>query len=193
MRVLLWKGLEHNSLEHCIIRNEEETITVKSVILGNTSDYIYTVDYMVVLDKKWNVLKFLITSEINGKQHLMTGEKSGNEWTINHANNSDYTGFHYIDISLTPFTNSLPINNLLLAQNEEKNIKVIYIDILKNEIKPVEQKYTNMAKNRYLYMSIESGFSAQIVTDDDGLVKTYPDLFELVAEMSDKYTVSVTQ
>lgn len=96
--------------------------------------------------------------------------------------NSKFNNFKFIDISLTPFTNTLPINYLNISENNSQKIDVLYIDVLKHQIRPVQQQYTRTAVNKYLYENIESDFKAEISVDEMGLVTSYPELFEKIAE-----------
>ncbi|MDF2515648.1 MAG: hypothetical protein K0R59_944 [Sphingobacterium sp.] len=86
-----------------------------------------------------------------------------------------------IDISLTPFTNTLPINNLQLKIGDSKEIDIIYIDLINNQITPVRQRYTRTDFNEYLYENIVSDFTVHIQVDENGLVLNYPGLFEKIA------------
>ncbi|WP_366915093.1 putative glycolipid-binding domain-containing protein [Chryseobacterium sp.] len=42
----------------------------------------------------------------------------------------EFNEFLFIDICVTPFTNTLPINNLLLDIGQSASIDVLYINIL---------------------------------------------------------------
>jgi hypothetical protein len=84
-----------------------------------------------------------------------------------------------IDLSLTPFTNTLPINRLQLKLNQQQTIEVLYFDMLKKEIRPVKQLYTRTANDQYLYENYDSSFKAEIKIDEQGLVVDYPKLFEM--------------
>ena len=78
-------------------------------------------------------------------------------------------------------TNTLPIKRLALNVNESQDINVIYIDILNESIKPVRERYTKISKDQYQYENLESAFASAILIDRNGMVKTYPGHFELVA------------
>ena len=82
-----------------------------------------------------------------------------------------------IDISLTPFTNSLPINRLQLQVNEVQYIKVLYIDILGRTIRSVVQQYTKISDHKYQYENVPNDFEAVITVDEWGIVTEYPGLF----------------
>lgn len=67
-----------------------------------------------------------------------------------------------IDIPLTPFTNTLPINRLKLDQDEEHQIQVIYLDLLEQQVISVKQKYIRLSKTEYHYENIPNDFEAKI-------------------------------
>ncbi|MCE7062290.1 putative glycolipid-binding domain-containing protein [Dyadobacter sp. CY343] len=85
-----------------------------------------------------------------------------------------------VDISLTPFTNTLPINNPVLAEKETREIKVVYFDFSKQIVRPVRQRYTRLSADLYHYENVPNDFEADIRVDDDGLVVEYPGLFSRV-------------
>ncbi len=118
---------------------------------------------------------------MEGQRKQVYGKKNGSNWLINGQVVATFEDFKYIDIAITPLTNTLPIKGLALHVDESQIIDVIYIDILNDEIKPFKQKYTKLSKERYHYENIETDFASSILIDRNGMVKTYPGLFELVA------------
>lgn len=182
MKTLIWKGIFYQSLEYFNISKNDEHYIVNSKIIGCHEDKIYTVDYHLIIDSDWTMLEFSIESEINTVKKTLTGKKQNDEWEINTIIQPDFKGFKYIDISLTPFTNTLPINHLKLPENIPQEIEVIYIDVLNQQVRPAQQRYTRTAPNQYLYENIHTVFKAVILTDENGLVITYPELFERIAE-----------
>ena len=52
--------------------------------------------------------------------------------------------------------------------------------MLKDEIKPVDQFYTRLADDRYLYEGVVRDFKAELLIDEDGLVIDYPGIFARV-------------
>jgi len=72
---------------------------------------------------------------------------------------------------------------LKLSENDSQKIDIIYIDVLNDHIKPVQQQYSRTAINKYLYENIENDFKAEISIDEAGFVTTYPKLFEKIAEL----------
>jgi len=183
MKTLIWQGILFKSLEYFNLQSDDKSHSVTSKIIGSYEDKIYAVNYTISIDKNWIVQNFLIESEINNSKRILTGKRIRDQWEINNAVHPEFNNFPFIDISLTPFTNTLPINNLKLSENSSKKIDVIYIDVLNHHIRPVQQQYTRTAANKYLYENIETDFKAEISVDEKGLVTNYPRLFEKIAEL----------
>ncbi|MBP2616328.1 putative glycolipid-binding domain-containing protein [Chryseobacterium jejuense] len=183
MKTLIWQGIAFQSLEYFSLTKNDTAIKVISKIIGFYESKIYAVDYQLTIDPDWNIQEFTIESEINTVKNTLTGKKYQDEWEINNVINSDFKDFNFIDISLTPFTNTLPINNLKLAENDSQEIKVIYIDVLNSLVKPVTQQYTRTAPHTYHYDNLQTDFKADILVDDSSLVVNYPKLFDKIAEI----------
>lgn len=90
-------------------------------------------------------------------------------------------GCEYVDISATPFTNTLPIGRLGLAPGESADICVAYLDGADLQPWPEPQRYACLEKDDqgglYRFLSLDGGFTADLPVDADGLVVDYPGLF----------------
>ncbi len=181
MKILLWRGLINKSWEHCSVDERDSGFKIASEIVGNYEGETYMVNYLINTDNQWNIQDFEIRCDIQGEIKRFYGQKNGLDWLINGQIEPCFAGFNYIDISITPLTNTLPIKRLALNVNESKDINVIYIDILNGSIKPVRERYTKISKDHYRYENLESTFASAILIDRNGIVKTYPGHFELVA------------
>lgn len=91
-----------------------------------------------------------------------------------------FRNFDFIDISLTPFTNTLPINHLNFIAHQKKTIEVMYVDIFKGSIEAVKQKYSKNSDLIYHYENLPKDFEADLDVDDSGFVNLYPTLFERI-------------
>ncbi|MGN7787342.1 putative glycolipid-binding domain-containing protein [Niabella sp. 22666] len=178
MKSLIWKGILYNSTEHLQISESQETIQVESGIIGSFQESDYVVRYRAEITKDWTVTTFHIISEVNGSVQEISGTKENSSWIINGEPDTRFTDFSFIDISLSPFTNTLPINNLDMAVGGEQEITVIYIDILEEEIRPTRQRYSKISEATYRYENVYDDFRANIRVDEEGFVLFYPGLFE---------------
>jgi hypothetical protein len=86
-----------------------------------------------------------------------------------------------VDISVTPFTNTLPIRRLNLQEGQCAEILAVYIQVPGLTITTDRQRYTCLESAvRYRYESVDSDFARDIDVDAHGLVVTYPGLFKRV-------------
>jgi uncharacterized protein len=87
-----------------------------------------------------------------------------------------------VDLAVTPATNTVPIRRLHLEIGKSASVTATWIKFPEFEIQLLCQRYTRIAKNLYRHES-ETGFSAEIVVDDLGLVMAYPGGWERIAAL----------
>lgn len=185
---ILWTGIEYYSLENCILTISGRGSEVSSSIVGAYADELYRVAYRIRVDQYWETNFFEITSQLNNTIETLSCRKEGKEdWYVNGQREERFKGCIDIDISLTPFTNALPINRLKLAEKESSTIRVLYVDVLGREMRPVQQKYTRLSHYDYKYENVPNDFEAVITVDELGLVVDYPELFKRTFIMESNY------
>lgn len=84
-----------------------------------------------------------------------------------------------VDISITPLTNTLPINRLRLGVGESAEIRVAYIDVPQFAVSVMPQRYTRLEERLYRFQS--DGFQADLTVDEQGIIVDYPGLWRRVA------------
>src|SRR4030088_217960 len=74
-----------------------------------------------------------------------------------------------MDLSITPFTNTLPIRRMDLAPGQSADIAVAYIRVPELTVAKDPQRYSCIeSRARYQYESLDSDFVREIETDRDG-------------------------
>ena len=91
-------------------------------------------------------------------------------------------GCHDVDLAVTPATNTLPVRRLELGIGKSEAIVASWVKFPELTVQPLSQRYTRLTKNTYHYES-STGFSADIVVDDLGLVTTYPGGWERIGTL----------
>jgi hypothetical protein len=175
---LQWRGLDTDSYESCRIRNNEQDLVIDSMIVGRENENKFRMSYVLTLSADWKVKELSLESLINHEEHSIRLQRNAaGHWSQNGAAMPQFAGVDYLDISLTPLTNSLPVNRLRLSINESAIIDVVYIDVLANTIRRVQQKYTRNDELSYQFENVPNDFEARITVDESGLVTQYPGLF----------------
>jgi len=184
---LLWEGREYHSLENCIITITDSGTEINSSIIGEYEQKIYKVDYTIKTNANWETQFLEVKTQLNDKRELLTFISDGKgTWAEDGKPANEFRGCKEVDISLTPFTNTLAIRRLNLSVGESQAIHVIYLDLLNGQIKSVEQNYKRLSLSHYQFENIPNDFSAIITVDELGLVVDYPELFVRAAWQESK-------
>ncbi|MCC8410333.1 putative glycolipid-binding domain-containing protein [Mucilaginibacter sp. UR6-1] len=178
-KVVIWKRIaDYSSVEHCLVTATTADIAVSSTIGGMVNDLPFEVNYSLLLDSGWNAKEVYIecvTDNMPLSWHFVkmpVGWLGGNSPEPVHCDCVD------VDITMTPFTNSLPINRLKLQPGQTTQIEVLYFDVLERNFTAEKQVYTCIDERTYKFENADGSFSAELVIDADGIVTNYPGLFE---------------
>lgn len=176
---LRWRSLEHGGLEELRINEWDDSIRVRSAVIGRANDLGYGVFYDLSLKPDWTFESILL-QRTDGVMTVL--RCSGDEgWFDMHGEElSELRGCVDIDFEMTPFTNTLPIRRSPLAIGETRQFVMAYIPADTLEPYPDEQSYTRLSERVYRFENGKGDdyFTADITVDDLGFVTEYPGLFE---------------
>ncbi|RAJ35671.1 putative glycolipid-binding domain-containing protein [Pedobacter cryoconitis] len=175
---LLWEGHHYKSVENCVVTIQEKGTEITAVVIGDSGEKPFRLDYTIRTNQKWETVFFDIKSQFDDQRVELSFESDGKgNWTDHGKPLEEFKGCIDIDISLTPFTNTLPIRRLGSKLKTEQEIKVIYFDILKQRVRPNLQAYIALTDFCYQYRNINNGYEALLTVDEQGLVVVYPSRF----------------
>lgn len=175
---IIWSSKQFQSLENCRIISTPSGFEINSNLISINQNKIVNVEYIILTTKNWKTRSFQIDLLMDGNKTTFNYESdTAGNWTTNGEPAEELGSCIDIDISITPFTNTLPINRLLLNDGDKQKINVLYIDIMEQKIKNIEQRYTKIDAHTYLYQNITSAYETEIIVDEWGLVKEYPKRF----------------
>jgi hypothetical protein len=89
-------------------------------------------------------------------------------------------GCEDIDLSGSPLTNTLPIRRLHWDIGQSRRLRMAYIPFDTLAPFPDVQVYTRLGPNAFRYQSEDGSFEQVLAIDADGLVVSYPTLFEML-------------
>ena len=184
-RDIMWKPWSEPGLEHLHLQQQDGTILADSFIVGVSNRMPFRLHYEISCDSNWKVKQLgLMLLSGNRKSTKIQSDGQGH-WSTNTGDPvSSLEGCIDVDISATPFTNTLPIRRLELRPGQSAELLVAYVLMPEMDLMTDRQRYTCLELNNggglYKYESLESDFSAKLPVDSDGLVIDYPDLFKRV-------------
>jgi hypothetical protein len=187
-RQIMWSPWMGPGLEHLQLRQQQESIVADGLILGVEEHVPFRVHYEIHCDPQWRLRAVYLSVPGSSSQALHFFTDGDGSWTTESGETlPSLKGCLDVDISATPFTNTLPIRRLALQPGASATLNMLYIAIPQMRIEVAEQRYTCLgvtaSGGRYRYESLANGvswFTAELAVDADGLVIDYPGLFRRV-------------
>jgi uncharacterized protein len=180
-RELMWRAWDGPGLEHLRLAVRDSGAVADGVVLGVAGGHPFRLAYEVRCDARWRVRYARVGSPGEPPRIELVSDGEGN-WEAADGRALAYLqGCRYVDISATPFTNTLPIRRLVLAPGESAEVSVAYFDGTDLQPWPELQRYACLEQDDrgglYRFLGLDGGFTADLRVDPDGLVVDYPGLF----------------
>jgi hypothetical protein len=176
--VVRWQDWSGSGLEHTLVSFGDDSNSAEGVVVSAAGDETFAVRYRVRCDRSWAATQLEVEMIGESRGIALSGDGRGNWKDSSGASLRKLDGAIDLDLSITPFTNTLPIRRLHLARGESSDIVAAYVHFPDLAISADPQRYTCLEPmRRYRYESRDSDFMREIEVDSDGLVLTYPGLF----------------
>jgi uncharacterized protein len=172
-------------LEHLHLVEQDEEIIANGLLIAIGGNAPFRTRYTIHCDSTWCV-RAATLDLLDEQSHTLELQADGQgHW-------SDTNGDPLpalddcidIDITATPFTNTLPIRRLGLTPGASAEIIVAYIQLPELQFRAARQRYTCVSTDThggmYRYEGLESGFTAELHVDSDGLILNYSTLWKRV-------------
>jgi hypothetical protein len=179
--VARWSDWIGEGLEHLVLREIGDRIVALSYVIGQVDGAHFAARYLVECDLKWRTRKVRVTMAGSGGEVFLLGTGRGSWLDAEGTPLPVPQGAIDVDITCTPFTNTLPVRRLGLEAGQSADIVVAYIDVPSLNVTADPQRYTCLEPmRRYRFESLDSDFTREIEVDEHGLVVLYPGLFRRV-------------
>ncbi|WP_445620409.1 putative glycolipid-binding domain-containing protein [Kushneria sp. Sum13] len=175
-REVMWTGWDHQGSEHLTLQIGTDGIEADSRVEGIHDGLAFQLTYRLHLDPGWRIRRLSARLDSGRECHLST-DGHGQWWCPQRGHLSSLTGCLDIDIAATPFTNTLPIRRLALNPGASASLSVALLSVPALGLSVARQRYTCLSPHGFRYEGLDSGFTAQLDVDDQGLVLDYPDTF----------------
>lgn len=176
--VARWRDWSGEGIEHLVLTQDADGVVAESVLLATHGDDVFGVRYAVRCDPSWRV-RTLSVGMVGEDRRVDLGSDTSGGWTDGAgAAMPQLEGAIDVDLTVSPFTNTLPIRRLGLADGHSAEMVVAYVSFPDLTVTLDPQRYTRLGDRRYRFESLDSDFVRDIDVDDHGLVVTYPGLFK---------------
>jgi len=179
--VARWQDESGKGLEHLALEIGDGDVTVDSTVLAADDKRYFVAHYTLRCDRQWRLREARIALPEDQRVLELRSDGEGN-WTDGaDAVLPHLAGAIDIDITVTPFTNTLPIRRLDWPAGRAADFRMAYIWLPELRVTAEPQRYTCLEPGRcFRFESLDSDFKRNLEIDADGLVVTYPGLFRRV-------------
>jgi uncharacterized protein len=183
---IMWTPCSGTGLEHLHLRLNNAGNVAESIVIGVDDEGTpFRLWYEIAIDHNWHVQRCTLRLPGEENRSLELQADGTGHWTDASGNPlSALDGCLDVDIAVTPFTNTLPIQRLPFTPGQAVDLRVVYLTAPELKARPVRQRYTCLEKHEhgglYRYESLESGFVRDLPVDEHGLVVDYPGIWKRV-------------
>jgi uncharacterized protein len=181
-REVIWVAWEGPGLEHLRLVPHEEGVVANGLVIGLEGGRPFRISYEIRCDRRWRVREVRAVAPDSERPVLDLLADGEGRWKRRGGEPvPELNGCIDVDISATPFTNTLPIRRLGLKPGESEELAVTYVRVPELLVGPEKQRYgcleARIDGGLYRFEALPSGFTAELPVDHDGLVIHYPRLF----------------
>src|SRR3981081_1449074 len=127
--VARWQDWSGKSLEHLVLQEDSGEIFAQAALRGSIDDENFAARYRILCDGSWRVTEVEV-SEIGNADWIELSHDGAGNWLDASANPlPELNGALDIDISITPFTNAIPIRRLHLERGQSQEILAVYVQL----------------------------------------------------------------
>ena len=185
LKTLVWQQWDNIGLECLELTESKDAVVVESAVIGFEGNIPFRLCYRLRCDENFQVLGVFI--DILDRPPIYLFRRPTGQWLSDRNEElPQLAGCNDIDISATPFTNTLPIRRHDWQPGQSRSLDMVYIRIPELTIERATQHYTCLEKNQQggLFEYSQPGFTAILPIDADGFVQNYPKLFRRLSSFS---------
>jgi len=184
-RSVMWAPAEGVGLEYLTLAYRGEDIFADGVVIGLADETPFRARYKIQCDRAWKTREVTLELLEQPEARLEFLADGQGHWKTRKGEPvPSLNGCIDVDISATPFTNTLVIRRTSLKPGDSLELSVAYVSVPAMQVEAKRQRYTCLEVSgqgaRYRFEDLSSKFRADIQFDSDGLVTDYPGLFRIV-------------
>ncbi|GAA0438279.1 MAG: putative glycolipid-binding domain-containing protein [Bacillota bacterium] len=177
-RKVIWEHHENVGTEFLQMKYMQDGIQITSTVINGQKEAPYLVHYQIELNRHWKFRE--LRAEADSGKQIVLRSNDQREW-FNEAGEeiTHLRGAMDIDLSCTPFTNSLPINRFMWETGQSSDFDMVFIAVPDFTLTKVKQRYhlVEQSDKRKVFNYKSNTFESTIEVDEMGIVTKYPGLF----------------
>ncbi|MEM8976605.1 MAG: putative glycolipid-binding domain-containing protein [Pseudomonadota bacterium] len=181
MRSTMWRRIDVPGMEACSIKKGSAGSVISGMAIYASENAPVRIGYSVTCTSDWECSAATVDRWI-GEEKLKISLRrlEDGRWSANDQVIDGVDALLDIDLGFTPATNTNAIKRLNLGVGGSSEFTAVWLDDESWTFKPLKQRYERLSSNAYKYVSVDSGYEAELTVDDFSFVQVYPELWETV-------------
>jgi len=177
--VYRWRGSDPPSLEVLRLHARTHDLFAQSRLV-NAGPEPFVVDYEWLLDSSRRTRSLTVLVRQHETVKLSIERVDSRSWRIDGSPRPDLDGCDEIDLSVTPFCNTLALLRFAPPPGGPGEITALYVSFPDLTLSPSRQRYERLDDRtfKYIDLGVQKGFEARLAVDHAGFVRSYEGLFE---------------
>lgn len=180
-RVFRWRLLPSPGLEVLRLQEADDHVRAQGELIdAGAEPFALTYDWE--LDAAWRTRRLHLRLRQDSARELVIERLDDARWAVDGRERPDLSGCGEIDLSATPFCNTLALRRFGPPPGAAGEMTALYVGFPALALAPSRQRYEQIGANEFTYvdLGLYAGFRARIVVDDDGIIRSYEGLFERI-------------
>ena len=176
-----WIRLDRPGRDAAALQPRDGGWLLRGAAAFDHDDGAAVVAYQVEVDGRWRTKRGLINGFLGRKaiQHEMERDNAG--WRLNGVHAEGVEHLVDLDFGFTPATNVLQLSRIALNPGESAEVPVAWFDLDSASLVELPQTYERRSEASYWYEAPTVPYRASLEIAPNGFVRSYPDLWRLVA------------
>ncbi len=174
---VLWRALIAPGMEYCTLAGVKDGFSLSGQVVGLMREAPFSARYRIECGPDWRTRSMdldMRTSAASTSMQVMVDRER--HWWLDERELESLRGCEFVDLGVTPSTNTLPIRGLDLPIGGDQVLVAAWVRFPDLAMLPLRQRYTHLADRFYRYESLVNGktnFTAELEVDEHGLVIDY--------------------
>ena len=139
------------------------------------------VAYQVEVDAHWRTNRGLISGFLGAQTIAHEIRRDHQVWRLDGAAVEGLDRLVDLDFGFTPATNVLQLSRIALKLSQSAEVPVVWFDLDNASLTELPQRYERRSEASYWYEAPTVPYRALLEIAPNGFVRSYPDLWRLVA------------
>lgn len=127
------------------------------------------IQYVVRLSPSWQVRQLILFRDLDEPDLWLATDGHARWGEMNGAHRPELDGCVDIDLTCTPFTNTIPIRRLPLDVGDSAELPVVVVDVETLAVVPHLHRYERVADRRWRHVDRTTGVESAFDVDEFGL------------------------